>query len=348
MKVFLTGGTGFIGQPLTKSLIERDWQVTVLVRNPDSSQAHALSKMGAQLITGDITDRESMRSAMAGVDIVIHNAGYYEFGIDSKTSSLMQAINVDGTENVLSLALELNVNHTVYVSTTWAYGDSGSQLRDETFTRNAPCRTVYEQTKTDGHAVAVTYQKRGLPLTIVCPNGVIGPNDHSIFGYFLRLYVNKLMPPMSWSQNSIFTFVEVHDLANGIALAAEKGKPGETYFLCGESKSLKEHFAIWAKKPGAYKTSIWLSPRLAAFFFWPLEPLLRALGLPAFLSRETVWAGASNLNYSSEKAIKELGWTHVTAEEMWFSAIDWELEVLPKRKREKLISRLKPMDLETM
>jgi dihydroflavonol-4-reductase len=146
----------------------------------------------------------------------------------------------------------------------------------------------------------------------------------------------------------MFTFVEVHDLANGIALAAEKGNPGETYLLCGESKSLKEHFAIWAKKPGAYKISIWLPPRLAAFFFWPLEPLLRAMSLPAFLSRETVWAGSSNLNYSSEKAIQELGWTHVTAEEMWFSAIDWELEVLPKRKSEKLISRLKPMDLETM
>ena len=72
------------------------------------------------------------------------------------------------------------------------------------------------------------------------------------------------------------------------------------------------------------------------------------MDLPAFLSPETVWAGSSNLNYSSKKAIQELGWTHVTAEEMWFTAIDWELKVLPKRKSEKLISRLKPMDLETI
>lgn len=344
MKVFLTGGTGFIGQPLTKLLLARGWNVTVLVRKPNSPSAQALSKMGVHLSTGDVTERESMRAAMSGADIVIHNAGHYEFGVNAASKQRMHVVNVQGTENVLGLALELGVQRSIYVSTVWAFGDSGPQLRDETFIRDTPCRTVYEQTKTDAHDIAAQYQERGLPLIIVCPNGVIGPNDHSILGYFLRLYLNKLMPPLAWSPQSIFSFVEVNDLAKGITLAAEKGHTGETYIFCGESKNMRDIFGFWAKKPGAFAVKIWIPARLAAILFWTLEPLQRAFGLPAFMSRESVLAGASNLNYSSEKAKRELGWTHQTAREMWFNTIDRELELLSKRRKRGLLSRLNPME----
>lgn len=344
MKVFLTGGTGFIGQPLTKSLLAQDWSVTALVRKPNSPQAQSLSKMGAHLVTGDVTDRESMRVAMNGTDMVIHNAGYYELGVTAAGSQRMQMINVQGTENVLSLALELDIQRTIHVSTTWAFGESGTQLRDETFIRNTSYRTVYEQTKTDAHNAACQYQERGLPLIIVCPNGVVGPNDHSVLGYLLRLYLNKLLPPMAWSPHSMFSFVEVNDLARGITLVAEKARTGETYLFCGESKSMRETFDIWAKKPGAFKNRIWLPPSLTALSFWPLEPLQRAIGLPAVMSRETVRVASSNLNYSSEKAKRELGWTHQTAEEMWFNTIEGELELLSKRRKRDLIARLKPVE----
>jgi uncharacterized protein YbjT (DUF2867 family) len=67
MKVFLTGGTGFIGQPLTKALLARGWDVTVLARKPTSAQAVAITKMGATCVAGDVTERESMRAAMNGL-----------------------------------------------------------------------------------------------------------------------------------------------------------------------------------------------------------------------------------------------------------------------------------------
>lgn len=118
MKVFLTGGTGFIGLPLTQALISRGWHVVALVRNPGSPQAQALMKMGTRCVVGDVTDRESMRTGMTGADIVVHNAAWYEIGITKKAQSLMQAINVTGTDNVLSLAQELGIPRTVYVSST--------------------------------------------------------------------------------------------------------------------------------------------------------------------------------------------------------------------------------------
>ena len=344
MKVFLTGGTGFIGQPLTKSLLARGWSVTALVRKPDSPQAQALSKMGAKLTTGDVTERESMRAAMSGAEIAVHNAGQYEYGMDGAGKQRMRAVNVDGTDNVLGLAHELGIPRTVHVSTIQAFGETGPQPRDETFTRQIPCRTTYEQSKTDAHEVARQYQQRGLPLIIVCPHAVIGANDHSPLGYFLRLYINRVMPPMGWSPNSIFCCVELHDLAEGIALAADKGRIGETYFLCGEPQSFRETFNCWGKKPGAFLPRMWLPDGLAALFFAPLEPLQRMLGLPAFLSRETVRAAATNWNYSSEKAKRELGWTHCSAEAMWFAAIDGEIQLLSRRKTQNLIRRLKPLE----
>ncbi len=79
----------------------------------------------------------------------------------------MQAINTQGTDNVLSLALELGVPRSIHVSTVWAFGYSGPALRDETFTRNASYRSAYEQTKVEAHAIAREYQQRGLPLVIV-------------------------------------------------------------------------------------------------------------------------------------------------------------------------------------
>jgi dihydroflavonol-4-reductase len=344
MKVFLTGGTGFIGQPLTKALLKRDWSVMALVRNPAGLQSQALRKIGAELAPGDITRRESMRMPMEGADIVIHNAAHYEFGIGKEGRQNMRSVNVDGTENVLSLAYELRIARTIHVSTILAIGETGGQQRDETYTRQYPCRSTYEQTKTEAHEIARKYQQRGLPLIIVCPGPVIGVNDHSVWGYFQRLYVNRILPPMAWSPETIFCCVQVEDLAEGIALAAEKGRFGETYLLGGERQSFRDICSLWAKKPGAFQPKVWIPASLAAPLFAMLEPLERLAGLPAFLSRETVRTAATNMNYSSEKAKRELGWQHCSAEEMWIGTIDKEIQLLSKRKTQKLIQRLKPMD----
>ena len=343
MKVFLTGGTGFIGQPLTKALLAKGWEVVALSRKPDGTPARALDQLGAECVRGEITDRESMRACMTGADLVIQGAGHYEFGVDAAGKRRMQAVNVDGTRNVLDLALELGVPHSIHISTVVTFGDSGPQMRDEAFERCSPCRTTYDRTKTEAHAIARSYQQRGLPLIIVCPSGVIGPNDHSPWGYYLRAYLNRVMPPMCWSANCIFSLVEVNDLAKGIALAAERGRPGETYFFTGEPKCFREHVGFWFEKPGAFRFRAWLPVGFMASLLRALEPLQRAAGLSAFMSRETVLAAATNLNYSSMKAQQELGWTHCTAQEMWFKTIDAELDLLRTRKKRDLVSRLNPV-----
>ncbi len=344
MRVFLTGATGFIGQHLAGALIKRGWSVIALVRKPDSPQSQAVRRVGVQLAPGDITVRESMRAPMSGADIVVHNAAAYQLGTDRSEKQSMRSANVDGTENVLGLAHELKIPRTVYVSTVLATGETGTEMRDETYKRQYPCRSTYEQTKMEAHETAGRYRERGLPLIIVCPGPVIGANDHSVWGYFQRMYVNRVLPPMAWAPGSIFCCVSVEDLAEGIALAAEKGRIGETYLLCGEAQSFGEILKLWSRKPGAFHTKIWLPAPLAAPMFALLEPIQRMVGLPAVLSRETARTAATNMHYSGEKAKRELGWKHCSAEEMWLRTIDRETQFLARRKTQKLVQRLKPLD----
>jgi dihydroflavonol-4-reductase len=343
MKIFLTGGTGFIGQPLTQSLIARGWNVIALVRRPDSPSAQALTRMGVQCVAGDVTERESMRAGMTGADMVVHNAGWYEFGVTGNSRNLMHAINVTGTDNVLSMALELGIPRAVYVSSTIFWGDTGSEACDETWQRQKPYKSYYEQTKAEAHKIAQGYQQRGLPLIIVCPNAVVGPNDHSTYGYFLRMYLNHLLPPFAWAPDVNTSRVLANDVGEGIALAAEKGRIGEVYILAGEPSSQREMIETWMTKPGGMKVRFYLPDWLAKVMFAPLEPLQRWSGMPAAVSRETVSANFS-MNFSSAKAQRELGWRYVPAREMWLAIIDRERELLASRKKRDLVSRLKPVE----
>jgi dihydroflavonol-4-reductase len=302
MKIFLTGGTGFIGLPLSRALLKRGWQVTALVRDPTSAEATGLRKLGAHLVVGDVTRREALRTAMerqaAGAQMVFHNAGWYELGVSGAAQSRMRAINVEGTENILSLANELGVPRMVYTSSTTALGDTGGQTVDETFQRAIPYKSFYEQTKAEAHALAVKYQQQGAPVVILCPAQVIGPGDHSAFGWFARLYVRGFLPPAVWAPDSTFTMAHVDDVAWAMAFAAERGRLGETYFVGGEPITMRAIVDVWKRTPGGLKPFIWL-PRPLAWLTGALtEPALRLLKLPAFISREVVNASYGSFNYS--------------------------------------------------
>ena len=122
MRIFLTGSTGFIGQSLVRAMRRRDWAVQVLVRDQKGTAAQWLSDQGCTLVAGDVTRPEGLARAMAGADAVVHAAGVYELGVNANERERMQQVNVDGTNNVLSAALEARIGRTIYVSTVWALG----------------------------------------------------------------------------------------------------------------------------------------------------------------------------------------------------------------------------------
>jgi NAD(P)-dependent dehydrogenase (short-subunit alcohol dehydrogenase family) len=94
MNVFLTGATGFIGQSLVRKMRQRGWRVHALVRDTASPPARWLAEQGCELVPGDVTRADGLVQAMTGMDVVIHNAGVYEFGANAAVQARMQQVNV--------------------------------------------------------------------------------------------------------------------------------------------------------------------------------------------------------------------------------------------------------------
>src|SRR5262249_21366487 len=141
--------------------------------------------LGARVVAGDVTDRESLVAPMTGVDGVFHLAGWYGIGVRDPTPA--QRINVDGTRNVLSVMQQLEIPRGVYTSTLAVNGDTHGQIVDERYYSGGPWLSEYDRTKWVAHyEVAEPMMRSGLPLVIVQPGGVYGPGDASPQGQMLR------------------------------------------------------------------------------------------------------------------------------------------------------------------
>jgi dihydroflavonol-4-reductase len=338
MRVLITGGTGFIGRPLTRKALQRGWEVTVVVRAPDSKAARELADMGANLVLGDVTDRATLEAAfsVAQPELFFHNAGWYELGIPRRMRRRTWGVNVEGTENALTLAAEYEVRKAVYTSSTTALGDTGGELVDESFKRRAEPLSYYEYTKREAHALAGRHQAAGEPVVIACPAQAVGPGDHSAFGRLARLFVRGLLPPFVWAPGSSFTFGHVDDVATALILAGEKGKAGELYFTAGKVLTLRKMLKVWGDAANRKPPFIWLPKAIALAQAALIAPLLRLAGKPAFISPEVVRSSFVSFRYSSAKAEAQLGAEFRSAEQAWSDTIEKEFSRTSSNEKLKL------------
>lgn len=237
MKIFVTGGTGFIGGHVVRMLRERGDDVVALVRNPQKGAA--LTELGCTLVAGTVDDAAAVRQGMDGCDAVIHGAAVYEVGIPKSERESMRVANVVGTETVLGAALEAKIGKVVYVSTIAAFGNTRGEIVDESYVHPKDSFTsYYEQTKVEAHEVAKRLIAQGLPCTIVQPGGVYGPNDHSAIGKQMTDFVRGRLPALAFPEVGM-NMVHVEDVAAGVLLALDRGKPGESYVLGGEITTMR-------------------------------------------------------------------------------------------------------------
>jgi dihydroflavonol-4-reductase len=131
MRVFVTGGTGFIGGHVVSSLRARGDAVKTLIR--DRTKGVGLAERGCELVSGSLADRPSLEAGMAGCDALIHGAAVYEVGIPQSERRAMYDANVAGTENALRAALAAGVPRVVYVSTVAVFGNTRGKVVDETY-----------------------------------------------------------------------------------------------------------------------------------------------------------------------------------------------------------------------
>lgn len=303
MRYFLTGATGFVGSYLAKHLRHDGHEVIAVVRDPN--KAAALKQMGVTIVQGDVTDKESMRQSMQGCDGVYHVAGWYKLGAKDKAAG--QKINVEGTKNVLELMQELKIPKGVYTSTLAINSDTHGTLPDETYHFIGTHISEYDRTKASAHDIALQFIKAGLPLVIVMPGLIYGPDGTSMSDEALRLYLKKQLPLIP--KRSAYSWAHVEDVVQGHILAMEKAVPGSTYIICGPPHQLTEAFDM-AKQITGIRKPIAVPPvmlKITAFFsslvqnILPLPDMYRAEAL-------RVQAGTTYLG-DNTKAKKELGFS---------------------------------------
>ena len=191
MTVLITGGTGFIGSHVARHLLQANQSVRLLVRDIEKAKAVfsridlSFDSQQCELVLGDITDTESIHSAMQNVQAVIHAAAVTP--IAAPSAQVLEQINIVGTKNVLDAALAVNVSRFIYVSSATAVFNTNASLIDLAKPLTIPSMP-YGRSKAEAENLVRDRQQQGAPISIIYPSGVIGPQDPGFSDAFKALY----------------------------------------------------------------------------------------------------------------------------------------------------------------
>jgi len=307
--IFLTGVTGFIGKRLLPLLLAEGRRIHVIVRDP--SRLRMPEGAPLRIFSGDIGDLGVVRRAMEGCDEGYHLAALVQHRRDPAE---YERSNIVGTRNVLLAAKELGLKRLVYSSSIIVYANDPSPMKDEASRITGdPFLGDYHRTKYYAHLEATRYTAEGLPVILVMPASVFGPDDVSdanrVFTWcrrFKRGWVPHWLPD---GVKLVLNIVYGDDVARGILLAMRRGEPGDGYLLGGDNISIRELMEKIARLAGDTRP-------FRGFPVTPLEPLAslsegiaRLTGTRPLLRRGLVRSMKTAWAFSSEKARRELGYT---------------------------------------
>ncbi|MFN8448306.1 MAG: NAD-dependent epimerase/dehydratase family protein [Anaerolineae bacterium] len=208
--------------------------MVALVRSPE--KARDLSALGIEIYKGDITEKETIRAPMTGVDGVFHVAAWYKIG--AKDKHVAETINVGGTRNVLEVMRDLRIPKRVYQHARHLLGYArAAGGRALSFRRQAHQRVRPHQS---GGALrcGAADDRRGAAAGDRAAGRGLRPGDASSLGDALRQYLQGKLPLVP--QKSAFTWAYIDDVVEGHILAMEKGVPGESYIIAGPPHTLVE------------------------------------------------------------------------------------------------------------
>jgi len=230
-KVLVTGGTGFIGSFLVKSLLKSGKPIRCLVR--DRERGGLLERSGIEIRYGDILQPETLCGIADDIEVVIHCAALGHVSSRSKADfDEFYKINVIGSLNLAGEALKSRVKKFIQVSSTAAMGLIEGQIASE----DTPCNptTPYQKSKFLAERKLMDFSKeKGLPLLILRPCMVYGPFGGGELLRWCKAMKKGLFPRVGSGKN-LSPFIHIDDLVSGIILAVEKGRTGEIYLLTSD------------------------------------------------------------------------------------------------------------------
>ncbi len=308
MKILVTGATGYVGHRLALKLAESKDEIHVLVRNLNSENIPYHKNI--KVFVGDITEKESIKLAINGCHQVYHTAALVK--AFDKDPSLFYKVNVQGTLNLLELAMEVGVQKFVFTSSCSVIGSTINSIMGENDIRTSPLDNDYDATKSEAESLVKEYGNRGLHTVIVSPSKVYGPSGfeakkitmNKVIYKFIKGQMVFIPKPSKFIANYCF----IDDVVEGHILAMLKGKKGENYILGGENVSFGAFFrkiSSLTKKKG----KLIEVPRLIMKVFAVIERIKFIISKrEPLLTENSISQFYCNKIFSSEKAISQLGY----------------------------------------
>jgi nucleoside-diphosphate-sugar epimerase len=229
MKILVTGGTGFTGKALVRRMLDRGHAVVAL-DHQEGYRSQDLRDWGAELVIGSVTDRETVRRCMRGVDVVHHvAAAFRELSVPRRH---YHDVNVEGTGIVLEAALAEGVRKFVYCSTCGVHGN----VDDPPGGEDAPIQPAdyYQQTKYEAEPVVRDYLAKGLKTTTLRPAAIYGPGDPGRF-YMIFRQLERGWFPMIGNGKVLYHPLYIDNFLDAFELAMDESKGlGEAYLIADE------------------------------------------------------------------------------------------------------------------
>jgi dihydroflavonol-4-reductase len=318
--VFVTGGTGFLGQAIVEELVAAGRPVRALARS--AAAAEAVAALGAEPVRGDLLDRTSLDTGVAGCEVVYHAAGANAFCLPDP--SPLYEVNVDGSRAVVLAAAAAGVRRLVYTSSAATLGEERGSVGNEDAVHRGWFLSDYERSKFEAElAVLDAARETGLEVVCVNPSSAQGPGRT---GGTARLLLGYLNGTLRSAVDTRLSVVDIADCTRGHLLAEERGAPGERYVLCGASLTVREGLELLGRVTGLDEQPRFLPPRLALLLAGGVEIVGRARRRKPSVCREMVRTLLHGHTYDGSKATRELGLVYTPLEETLLRTVAWYVE----------------------
>ena len=315
MKLFVTGGNGFIGCVVVRRLVESGCSVRCLLR--PTSKTDRIDRLPIERVLGDIRDPASVNAGMEGCDGTIHLAGVSSWN-EINSPALMEIVE-GGTQNVLAAASSRPAHRVVFVSSATAVnGSDKPQVFNENseFTLNDP-ELKYANAKLRAEALCRKAFLKGVPVVIVNPAEVYGPADSNFVTAGNLVDFARASPVLVCRGGTSVVYVE--DVAAGIIAALERGRPGERYILGGENITIRELADLCLKLVGRRARIVSVPNRLIR----TMTRVANRLALPLPYNAGVVPYATRYWFVDSSKAQRDLGINFRNARETLRPTITW-------------------------
>lgn len=310
-KTLVTGGTGLVGYTLIRALLKRKRTIRVLVRSPD--KARSMLPKNVEIVAGDITDLSSVQAAMEGCSHIFHAAGIPEQWLpDTKR---FFDVNVTGTRNMVTAALDKHVQSFVFISTIDIFLAKTGERFDESRVDDSPKGTPSQRSKQEADRIVLdAFEHNNLPAIFIHPAAIYGPAPAGTPGVnnLIRDIANDAVPMLP---PGILPVVFSEDLIHGCLSAEKRANPGERFIFCQSSLEFVDLGRAIAKEVGVTKP-----PKRIPLWF--AQALANCFELISSVSGKAPLIHKGQLHYLqwraipiSDKARKELDWQPVSLQE---------------------------------